>query len=104
MPATTSVVLPDLNFDGSTTTAPSVDMSLLPQANSGSGYNDPLSQGGSNTGVVTRSSVVPVDQYTGQVNVRVRGRQMAFKIESSNVGVKWQLGSPRIDLRPDGRR
>ena len=97
-------VLPDLNFDGSTTTAPSVDMSLLPQANSGSGYNDPLSQGGSNTGVVTRSSVVPVDQYTGQVNVRVRGRQMAFKIESSNVGVKWQLGSPRIDLRPDGRR
>ena len=97
-------VLPDLNFDGSTTSAPSIDMSLLPQANSGSGYNDPLSQGGSNEGAVTRSSVVPVDQYTGQVNVRVRGRQMAFKIESSNVGVKWQLGSPRIDLRPDGRR
>ena len=97
-------VLPDLNFDGSTVTNPSANMSLIPLANSGSGYNDPLSQGGSNAGVVTRSSVVPIDQYTGQVNVRVRGRQMAFKIESSDVGVKWQLGSPRIDLRPDGRR
>jgi hypothetical protein len=34
----------------------------------------------------------------------VRGRQVSFKIESSSTGIAWQLGSPRIDMRPDGRR
>jgi hypothetical protein len=97
-------VLPDITFRGSTATAPSVDMTLLPLQNSGSGYTTPPALGGSNVGVVTRSSTVPIEQFTGQINVRVRGRQMSFKVSSTQVGVQWQLGAPRIDIRPDGRR
>jgi hypothetical protein len=97
-------VLPDITFRGSTATAPSVDMTLLPLQNSGSGYNNPQSVGGSNAGAVVRSTTVPVEQFTGQINVRVRGRQMSFKVSSNAVGVQWQIGAPRIDIRPDGRR
>jgi hypothetical protein len=97
-------MLPDLRFDGSTAGSPSVTMTLLPLANSGAGYTTPASEGGTNTATVTRSSVVPIEQYTGQVYTRVRGRQMAIKIESDGEGVQWQLGTPRIDMRPDGRR
>lgn len=97
-------VLPDITFNGSTVAAPTATMTLLPLANSGAGYNDPLSQGGSSSGTITRSSVLPVEQYTGQLNTRVRGRQLAVKIESTGLGVTWQLGTPRIDMRPDGRR
>ena len=97
-------VLPDIEFTGSTSAAPAATMTLLPLANSGSGYNNPTSQGGSNTGTVTRSAVLPVEQYTGQLNTRVRGRQMSVKVESTAAGVTWQLGTPRIDMRPDGRR
>jgi hypothetical protein len=97
-------VLPDIEFTGSTSAAPEAVMTLFPLANSGSGYNNPASQGGSNTGTVTRSAVLPVEQYTGQLNTRVRGRQMSMKVESTAAGVTWQLGTPRIDMRPDGRR
>jgi hypothetical protein len=97
-------VLPDLTFNGSTAEAPAATMTLLPLANSGSGYNSPTSEGGTNTAGVTRTSVLPVEQYTGQVYTRVRGRQMAVKVESAGLGVQWQLGVPRIDIRPDGRR
>jgi len=97
-------IMPDVTFDGSTATSPVATMSLLPLANSGSGYNSPLSEGGSNLGTVTRTATVPIEQFTGQVNTRVRGRQMSLKMESTDLGVKWQLGSPRVDMRPDGRR
>jgi len=97
-------VLPDLTFDGSTTDAPNATMTLLPLSNSGSGYNSPTSEGGVNNAAVTRSATLPIEQYTGQINTRVRGRQMSFKIESGALGVQWQLGVPRIDIRPDGRR
>jgi hypothetical protein len=50
------------------------------------------------------ATAIEVDQFTGQVLVRVRGRQMSMKIESNKLGTDWQMGSPRIDLRPDGRR
>ena len=79
-------------------------MTLLPMQNSGSGYNSPASEGGSNTGAITRSAVLPIEEFTGQINTRVRGRQMVMKIESTAAGVAWQLGSPRLDMRPDGRR
>jgi hypothetical protein len=48
--------------------------------------------------------VVPVEKYTGQVLIRVRGRQMSIKVEGNQVGLQWQLGAPRIDIKPDGRR
>jgi hypothetical protein len=47
---------------------------------------------------------MPSKQFTQQVYVRIRGRQMAFKVSSDELGVQWQLGVPRIDIRPDGRR
>ena len=97
-------VLPDITFDGSTTESPSAVMTLLPMQNSGSGYNSPASVGGSNDGTITRSAVLPIEKFTEQLNTRVRGRQMTMKIESTGAGVTWQLGSPRLDMRPDGRR
>lgn len=96
--------LPDMQFEGSTATNPAVDMTFLPRYSSGGPYNSPLSEGGNSSGVVTRSVTVPVEEYTPQLNIRVRGRQMSIRVESSGHGVQWQLGTPRIDMRPDGRR
>ena len=103
-------ILPDLTFRGSTDgTSPSLYMQLLPLQNSGSGYNDPKSVGGTDstaTQAVTATQTYPidVDKYTGQVNIRIRGRQMSIKIYSDTIGIQWQLGSPRLDIRTDGRR
>lgn len=97
-------VLPDLTFRGSTTASPKVTMYLYPLKNSGSGYTNPASVGGVNSATVTRTAVLPIEEFTGQIFTRVRGRQLAMKVESTELGVAWQLGSPRLDLRPDGRR
>lgn len=97
-------ILPDVTFDGSTAASPQVTMTLLPLANSGAGYTTPASVGGSDAATITRTAVVPIEAFTGQVYVRVRGRQLAMKIESTGLGVRWQLGTPRLDIRPDGRR
>lgn len=99
-----SRVMPDMVFEGSTATSPAATISLLPLANSGSGYNDPTSESGNSSGAVTRTATSPVEQYTGQIHTRVRGRQMSLKVESTAEGVRWQLGSPRFDMRVDGRR
>jgi hypothetical protein len=97
-------VLPDVTFRGSAAASPSATMTLLPLQNSGSGYNSPASLGGSDNGVVTRTATVPIEAFTGQVNIRVRGRQMSIKMASDGLGVQWQLGAPRLDIRPDGRK
>jgi hypothetical protein len=97
-------ILPDITFRGSTATSPQATMYLQPLQNSGSGYNNPMSVAGTNSGTVTRTAIIPVEEFTGQINTRVRGRQMAFKIDSNALGVTWQLGAPRMDIRPDGRR
>ncbi len=97
-------ILPDLRFDGSTATNPALTMSVLPLKNSGSGYSDPASEGGISSASVTRSATVPIEKYTEQINTRIRGRQIVLKIESTGAGVQWQLGAPRFDMRPDGRR
>ena len=96
-------VVPDITFDGSTASSPQVVMTLIPMMNSGSGYNDPESLGGQSYAAVQRLSTTTIERFTGQVYVRVRGRQMIFKVESTDLGNAWQLGSPRIDIRPDGR-
>ena len=99
-----SRVVPDVSFEGSTADSPAVNMTFFPLTSSGSGYNSPASESGVNTGAVTRSATSPVEVYTNQIHTRVRGRQLSMKIESSATGVQWQLGSPRVDLRADGRR
>ncbi len=96
-------ILPDITFDGSSADSPAVTMTLIPMMNSGSGYNNPQSNSGSSSASVVRTSTTQIEQFTGQVYVRVRGRQMIFKVESNQLGCAWQLGSPRIDIRPMGR-
>jgi hypothetical protein len=91
-------ILPDVTFAGSTVQNPSCTMVVKPRTNAGTAYGTP------NDKTVERTVAVPVEQFTGQVYTRIRGRQMAFRIESANLGTTWQLGSPRIDIRPDGRR
>jgi len=97
-------MLPDITFRGSTAASPNVTMTLIPMQNSGSGYNDPISLGGNSTATVTRTATAVIEQFTGQVYIRVRGRQMILQIESNQIGCAWQLGSPRIDIKQDGRR
>ena len=97
-------ILPDVNFNGSTTNQPAVTMTVKPRENSGTPYgsaDNPQVQSAQNYTTVPEYTV---QQFTGQVYTRLRGRQMAFRIESTGLGVAWQLGSPRIDIRPDGRR
>lgn len=96
-------MLPDITFSNSTASAPKVTMTIYPLKNSGSGYSTPESVGGSSYADVTRAAIIPIETFTGQVNIRVRGRQMAMRIESNQIGCTWQLGAPRIDIRKDGR-
>ena len=96
-------VLPDLTFEDSTNSptgaVPSVLMTLQGLANSGSGVTSTVSQP-----VSKSSTYVITEQFTGQIYTRMRGRQMIFKISSNQINTAWQLGAPRIDIRPDGRR
>ena len=97
-------ILPDVNFNGSTINQPSVTMTVKPRQNSGTPYgtaDNPQVQSAQN---YTTYPAYTVQEFDGQVYTRLRGRQMAFRIESTGLGVAWQLGSPRIDIRPDGRR
>jgi hypothetical protein len=90
-------MIPDINFNTSTASAPEVNMTVRSRDWPGSNFqNDP-----SDTQRVIESSV---GVYTNQVYIRARGRQMALKIESDDLGVQWQLGSPRLDVRQDGKR
>lgn len=97
-------MLPDVTFTNSSVPSPRVTVTLTPRAAPGSGRKVPASVGGSSARDVVRSASVPVEQFTDQVNIRVRGRQVAMRLESTEVGVMWQLGTPRVDMRPDGRR
>ena len=97
-------VVPDVSFDGSTATNPAATLTLHALASSGSGRNSPVSEGGVNNATVTRTATSPVEVFTDLINIRVRGRQLSMKFSSSATGVTWQLGVPRLDIRPDGRR
>ena len=97
-------ILPDVNFNGSNVNEPSVTMTVKPRQNSGTPYgaaDNPQVQSAQNYAVLPQYTV---QEFTGQVYTRLRGRQMSFRVQSDGLGVAWQLGSPRIDIRPDGRR
>lgn len=91
-------LIPDLSFDGSTATSPVALMTIEVRNYPGSAYSK------STASTITRSVEVPVEQFSEQFWVRLRGRQCAFKISSTALGVQWQLGAPRLDLQQDGRR
>jgi hypothetical protein len=101
-------IVPDITFDGSDTTGqtsdkPVVNFTVRPRQNPGSNYgvagNPTVTSAQSYAGQTTYL----VQQFTEIIYSRVRGRQMAFKVESNSIGTQWQLGVPRIDVRPDGR-
>jgi hypothetical protein len=92
-------MLPDITFENSTAGSATVNMTLYGLYNSGSGSID-----SSGKPVVRGSTYVITEEFTGQIYTRVRGRQLIFKIDSNQLGTTWQLGAPRIDIRPDGRR
>jgi hypothetical protein len=101
-------MIPDITFDGSNTSGetsntPFVQFTVRPKQNPGSGYGAALSPTVTSTQSYAGQTTYNVQQFTEIVYSRVRGRQMAFKIESNSVGTQWQLGVPRIDVRPDGR-
>jgi hypothetical protein len=97
-------ILPDLTFNGSSANLPEVTMTVLPRVNSGTAYGTPDNPRVPSAQNYTSKGTYAVQQFTGQVYTRIRGRQMAFRIESNDIGVAWQMGFPRIDIRPDGRR
>ena len=103
-------MIPDITFDGSNTSSsaspyPSVDITMWPRQNPGADYNRDVP----NPAVTSAQNYVNartynVQQFTQIVYTRIRGRQMAFRIESADLGTQWQLGTPRLDVRADGQR
>ena len=103
-------MIPDITFDGSNTASsaspyPSVDITMWPRQNPGADYNQDVP----NPAVTSAQNYVNartynVQQFTQIVYTRIRGRQMAFRIESADLGTQWQLGTPRLDVRADGQR
>ena len=91
-------MIPDITFSGSTEASPAVSFTLETRNFPGANFNE------TDSNDVTRTATSPVEQFTNQIFVRMRGRSVALKIENSMTGVTWRLGSPRVDLRPDGRR
>ena len=88
-------IIPDIDFNGSTATNPAVRMTMRPRNFPGADYGTSPSQ---------RVIETTVNQYTNQIFLRARARQMGFLISSSDLNTQWQLGSPRLDGRPDGHR
>ena len=91
-------LIPDVTFRDSTAENPQVDFTIKARNFPGGNYLQ------SNEAVVTKSASVPVEQFTDQVHIRLRGRSFAVRLESDDTGVAWRLGSPRLDVRQDGRR
>tara|TARA_R100001440_G_scaffold8045_2_gene15527 strand:+ start:1489 stop:3591 length:2103 start_codon:yes stop_codon:yes gene_type:complete len=93
-------IIPDLTFRDSTNSEPVASLTVKTTNFPGVNFNE-TSSGQTN---ITRSATTPIEQYTDQLRVRLRGRQFVFRIESTATGTQWRLGVPRIDVRPDGRR
>ncbi len=91
-------LIPDMTFRDSSNPTPSATMTLKVRNFPGGNYLQ------SDSGSVAKTASVPVEQFTDQIFVRLRGRSFAFRIESDDTGIAWRLGSPRVEVRPDGRR
>ena len=91
-------LIPDLTFENSISTAPTVDFTLQARNFPGGAYLQ------TDTSGVTQSATTPVEQFTEQTWIRLRGRSFAVKVESDTTDTQWRLGTPRVEIRPDGRR
>ncbi len=91
-------LIPDVTFRNSTAGAPALTMSLMARNFPGDAY------GSSNSNAITKTASVPVEQFTDQVFIRLRGRSLSLRVESNQTNTAWRLGAPRLDLRTDGRR
>ena len=96
---TITKIIPDLTFNGSTNlSTPQATFTIKSRNNPGADFSNTTS------GIATRIQSTPIETFTEQLNVRSRGRSFALRLESSSLGSKWKLGSPRLDIRADGRR
>ena len=91
-------MIPDLTFRDSTNGTPSATMTVKVRNFPGGNYLNSAPK------TVEKTASLPVEQFTEQLHLRLRGRSFAFRIETTDTGVSWRLGSPRLDIRPDGRR
>tara|TARA_R110000822_G_scaffold335_1_gene1450 strand:+ start:185 stop:2068 length:1884 start_codon:yes stop_codon:yes gene_type:complete len=93
-------LIPDVSFEGSTAggSDPNLTFTMQSRTGPGSPYNN------NSGGTSTRTATTPVEQFTDVLNIRLRGRSFSMKLESTSQGVAWKLGTPRIDIRPDGRK
>ena len=91
-------LIPDITFDGSTSVNPAVSFTIKAKTHAGANFG----QSGSET--AQRSATTPVEQFTNKLDYRIRGRSFAIRVESTDLGSKFKLGTPRVDIREDGRR
>ena len=91
-------VIPDVTFDGSTSVNPDVSFTMKAKNFPGSNFNE------TTQGTTQRSATSPVEQFTEKLDYRLRGRSFALRIDSTSLGTKYKLGTPRVDVREDGRR
>ena len=91
-------VIPDIKFSGSTSVNPDVAFTMKSRNNPGADFNE------STSNTTQRSATTPVEQFTEKLNYRLRGRSFALRIDSTSLGTKYKLGTPRVDIREDGRR
>ena len=94
-------IIPDINFQGSTAINPKVDFTVKARTHSGSGFTQ---TDDSNT--AQRSTTTPVEVFTNKLDVRIRGRTFALRVEDTGdaLGTKFKLGSPQVNIIQDGRR
>jgi len=91
-------VIPDVTFDGSTSVNPDVSFTMKAKNFPGSNFNE------TTEGATQRSATSPIEQFTEKLDYRLRGRSFALRIDSTSLGTKYKLGTPRVDIREDGRR
>ncbi len=97
-------IIPDVGFNGSAVAAPKVTFTVLPRQNPGAPYGNSDLPTVTSANSYVGQSTYDVQQFTQYAYCRIRGRQMALVVSSSDLGVQWQLGSPRLEIKPDGKR
>jgi hypothetical protein len=91
-------VIPDITFRNSTNETPTATLTIKARNFPGGAYF------ASDSDPVTKTASLPVEQFTNELYVRLRGRSMSLRIESNQLNTAWRLGDPRLDMRTDGRK